>query len=406
MANLSSVHSQLIEMGHQYYMPNYNPRNIVFAEGLGSRLRDIDGNEFIDLSSGIGVNCLGHQNPEIVAALTKQAEKLWHTSNIYFSEPPIQLARELVEHTFAEKVFFCNSGAEANEAAIKLARKFASEHYPPNKRTILTFEGSFHGRTIATMTATAQPKYQSGFGPLPGGFRYCPINNTDKLQELFDEEICAVLIEPIQGEGGVVPAEPKFLQEARRLCDEFDAILIYDEIQSGMGRTGKLLAYEWVDNAEPDVATIAKALGAGMPIGATLAGARLADVFSFGSHGSTYGGNPVCCAVARVVLEKITKKSFQSEVVKKGEYMFERLNGINNQYHIFKEIRGRGMMVGAQFLDDRNIAADVNEACLEAKVLILQAGPNVLRFLPAMTIEIDELALAFDRVGNVLKKFA
>lgn len=406
MANLSSVHSQLIEMGHQYYMPNYNPRNIVFAEGFGSRLHDIDGNEFIDLSSGIGVNCLGHQNPEIVAAITKQAKKLWHTSNIYFSEPPIQLARELVEHTFAEKVFFCNSGAEANEAAIKLARKFASENYPQNKRTILTFEGSFHGRTMATMTATAQPKYQSGFEPLPGGFRYCPVNNTDRLRELFDEEICAVLIEPIQGEGGVVPAEPKFLQEARRLCDEFDAILIYDEVQSGMGRTGKLLAYEWVDNAEPDVATIAKALGAGMPIGATLAGSRLADVFSFGSHGSTYGGNPVCCAVARVVLEKITKKSFQSEVVKKGEYMFERLNGINNQYHIFKEIRGRGMMVGAQFLGDRNIAADVNEACLEAKVLILQAGPNVLRFLPAMTIEINELALAFDRVENVLKKFA
>ena len=392
-------------IGHKYYMPNYKPRNIVFVNGTGSILKDYSGKEYIDLASGIGVNCLGHKDSEIVEALTLQASKLWHTSNIYFSEPPIQLAQELVEQTFADQVFFCNSGAEANEAAIKLARKFSSETYPPEKRTIITFEGSFHGRTLATVTATAQPKYHAGFEPLPGGFRYCSFNDFESLQSQFDDDVCAVLVEPIQGEGGVVPISNEFLTEIRRLCDEHNALLILDEIQCGMGRTGKLLAYEWCDGIKPDIVTLAKALGAGMPIGATLATRQISKSLAYGSHGSTFGGNPMSCSVARVVLRRVTDPEFQNGVTKKGKYMRKCLDQINDELNLFSEIRGRGMMIGAVLKEDySNIASNVIDKCLEEGVLILQAGPNVLRFLPALTISTEELSEAFDRIRSALQQ--
>lgn len=392
-------------IGHKYYMPNYKPRNIVFVNGTGSILKDYSGKEYIDLASGIGVNCLGHKDSEIVEALTLQASKLWHTSNIYFSEPPIQLAQELVEQTFADQVFFCNSGAEANEAAIKLARKFSSETYPPEKRTIITFEGSFHGRTLATVTATAQPKYHAGFEPLPGGFRYCSFNDFESLQSQFDDDVCAVLVEPIQGEGGVVPISNEFLTEIRRLCDEHNALLILDEIQCGMGRTGKLLAYEWCDGINPDIVTLAKALGAGMPIGATLATRQISRSLGYGSHGSTFGGNPMSCSVARVVLRRVTDPEFQNGVTKKGQYMRNCLDQINDELNLFSEVRGRGMMIGAVLKEDySNIASNVIDKCLEEGVLILQAGPNVLRFLPALTISTEELSEAFDRIRSALQQ--
>ena len=392
-------------IGHKYYMPNYKPRNIVFVNGTGSILKDYSGKEYIDLASGIGVNCLGHKDSEIVEALTLQASKLWHTSNIYFSEPPIQLAQELVEQTFADQVFFCNSGAEANEAAIKLARKFSSETYPPEKRTIITFEGSFHGRTLATVTATAQPKYHAGFEPLPGGFRYCSFNDFESLQSQFDDDVCAVLVEPIQGEGGVVPISNEFLTEIRRLCDEHNALLILDEIQCGMGRTGKLLAYEWCDGIKPDIVTLAKALGAGMPIGATLATRQISKSLGYGSHGSTFGGNPMSCSVARVVLRRVTDPEFQNGVTKKGQYMRKCLDQINDELNLFSEIRGCGMMIGAVLKEDySNIASNVIDKCLEEGVLILQAGPNVLRFLPALTISTEELSEAFDRIRSALQQ--
>ena len=405
MDKVQYTQGDLARIGHKYYMPNYKPRNIVFVNGTGSILKDYSGKEYIDLASGIGVNCLGHKDPEIVEALTLQASKLWHTSNIYFSEPPIQLAQELVEQTFADQVFFCNSGAEANEAAIKLARKFSSETYPPEKRTIITFEGSFHGRTLATVTATAQPKYHAGFEPLPGGFRYCSFNDFESLQSQFDDDVCAVLVEPIQGEGGVVPISNEFLTEIRRLCDEHNALLILDEIQCGMGRTGKLLAYEWCDGIKPDIVTLAKALGAGMPIGATLATRQISKSLGYGSHGSTFGGNPMSCSVARVVLRRVTDPEFQNGVTKKGQYMRNCLDQINDELNLFSEIRGRGMMIGAVLKEDySNIASNVIDKCLEEGVLILQAGPNVLRFLPALTISTEELSEAFDRIRSALQQ--
>ena len=258
----------------------------------------------MDLGSGIGVNCLGHRNPEILAALTEQADRLWHTSNIYFTEPPVRLASEIVEKTFANRVFFCNSGAEANEAAIKVARKFAYDNFSSDKRTIITFTGSFHGRTIASVTATAQPKYHEGFGPLPGGFRYCEFNNIEHLNELFSSDVCAVMLEPIQGEGGIRPFATNFLRHVSRLCEDNQALLICDEVQCGMGRTGKLFAHSWAEDVVPDIVTVAKAFGGGLPIGATLLGPKLEETLSLGSHGSTFGGNPICCAVARVVFQE------------------------------------------------------------------------------------------------------
>lgn len=405
MDRVNYTQSDLANIGHKYYMPNYKPRSIVFVNGTGSVLKDYSGKEYIDLGSGIGVNCLGHKDPEIVEALTLQASKLWHTSNIYFSEPPIQLAQELVEQTFADQVFFCNSGAEANEAAIKLARKFSSETHPPEKRTIITFEGSFHGRTLATVTATAQPKYHAGFEPLPGGFRYCSFNDFESLQSQFDDDVCAVLVEPIQGEGGVVPINNEFLTEIRKLCDEHNALLILDEIQCGMGRTGKLLAYEWCDGVKPDIVTLAKALGAGMPIGAVLATGQISKSLAYGSHGSTFGGNPMSCSVARVVLRRVTDPEFQNGVTEKGQYMRKCLNQINDELNLFSEIRGRGMMVGAVLKEEfSNIASNVMDKCLEEGVLILQAGPNVLRFLPALTISTGELSEAFDRIRSALRQ--
>lgn len=405
MDKVNYTQSDLADIGHKCYMPNYKPRNIVFVNGKGSVLKDYSGKEYIDLGSGIGVNCLGHQDSEIVEALTSQASKLWHTSNIYFSEPPIQLAQELVEKTFADQVFFCNSGAEANEAAIKLARKFSSETYPPEKRTIISFEGSFHGRTLATVTATAQPKYHAGFEPLPGGFRYCSFNDVAGLQSQFDDDVCAVLVEPIQGEGGVVPIDNEFLTEIRRLCDEHNALLILDEIQCGMGRTGKLLAYEWCDGIKPDIVTLAKALGAGMPIGAMLATGQISESLAYGSHGSTFGGNPISCSVARVVLRRVTDPEFQNAVTEKGRYMRKCLNQINDELNLFSEIRGRGLMIGAVFKEEfSNVASDAIDQCLEEGVLVLQAGPNVLRFLPAMTISTEELSEAFNRIGSALRQ--
>lgn len=244
--------TELIAEGVRCYLPNYQPREIILDHGKGSRLWDRDGKEYIDLGAGIAVNSLGHANPDLLAALHSQAEKLWHTTNIYYTEPAILLAQELVEATFADQVFFCNSGAEANEAAIKLARKRASKSSPPDQREIITFSGSFHGRTLATVTATAQPKYHEGFEPLPAGFRYCPFNDFEAVTSLFNDNVCAVLVEPIQGEGGVTPAAPGFLSHLRSLCDQHNALLIYDEVQCGMGRTGRLFAHQWEAEAQPE----------------------------------------------------------------------------------------------------------------------------------------------------------
>ncbi|MBF0351634.1 MAG: aspartate aminotransferase family protein [SAR324 cluster bacterium] len=394
----SSMTHDLVAKGEKYYLPVYSPQKFILSHGRGSRLWDTDGREYIDMSAGISVNSLGHQHPELVAAFKEQGEKLWHISNLYYSEPAIRLAEELVSLSFAERVFFANSGAEANEAAIKIARKYASAHFAEDKREIITFQGSFHGRTITTVSATAQPKYQKGFAPLTGGFVYCNLNDRNAVDQAISEKTCAVLIEPIQGEGGINISDLQFLEHLRQLCDQYKALLIFDEIQCGMGRTGKLFAYEWT-TVIPDIMTLAKALGGGLPLGAVLTTNQFASVFSPGDHGSTFGGNPVMCAVARAALKVINSRETLKNVEKQGATLKARLQEMNKKYDMFSEIRGQGLIVGAE-LKGRflNHAPEINHACHQQGVMILQAGKNVLRFLPPLNISDEELNTGLERM--------
>lgn len=393
----------LIHKGQRYFVPNYKPREMILDHGQGSRLWDLEGKEYIDLGAGIAVNALGHQHPALVRALESQTRKLWHTSNIYFTEPAIRLAEALVESCCAERVYFCNSGAEANEAAIKLARKYASLHHPPEKREIISFEGSFHGRTLAAVTATAQPKYHQGFEPLPGGFRYCAFNDIDAVAAMIStERTCAVLVEPVQGEGGVIPADPEYLQALRKLCDAHQALLITDEIQCGMGRIGHFWAHAWA-GIEPDVITLAKALGCGVPIGAMMAGKKVAETLQFGSHGSTFGGNPLACAVALAAVQELAKPELLARVHAVGQRLREALENLGQRTGLFQEVRGLGLMLGAVLSEDwRGKAGELSELARQHGVLILQAGPDVLRFLPPLVISDEELDTGLARLAAAL----
>lgn len=401
----SAATQKLLETGRDYYIPNYKPRDMVLDYGKGARVWDTDGNEYIDLGAGIAVCSLGHQEPDMVEALTNQAKKLWHTSNIFFTEPPIRLAEELVEAAdFAKRVYFCNSGTEANEAAIKLVRKYAANNgRDADHREIITFTGSFHGRSLAAVTATAQPKYQEGYEPLPGGFTYVPYNDFEAVEAAVSSKTCAIMVEPLQGEGGIVPAAPGFMKHLRQLCDKHDALLLLDEIQCGMGRTGKLFAYEH-DNIQPDVMTLAKALGGGIPIGAMLVGDKAAETFQFGSHGSTFGGNPIMAAVARVALKKIRSEQVMRNVEKQSDAIRSALEEMNRELGLFTEIRGRGLMIGAALTEAwHGKAGELSETCRRYGVLVLVAGPNVLRFLPPLNITDEELRTGMARVKAGLK---
>ncbi len=395
----------LVKMGQTYFTPNYKPREMILDHGKGSRLWDMDGNEYIDFGAGIAVCSLGHQDEDLLEALTAQSRKLWHTSNIFFTEPSIRLAQALVDAVpFAERVYFCNSGAEANEAAIKLIRKWATaQGRAPHQREIITFAGSFHGRTMATVTATAQPKYQQGYEPLPGGFVYCgKYNDMDALRACVTENTCAILIEPVQGEGGVVPAKPGYLQEIRALCDEMGILLAFDEIQCGMGRTGTLFAHMG-EGVEPDIMTIAKALGGGLPIGALLAGKKVAEIFDFGSHGSTFGGNPVMCAVALAALRKINTPELLAQVVAMEAALRAGLNEMNEELGLFTEVRGKGLMIGAPLAQEFcGKSGALSEICRRFGALVLVAGPDVLRFVPPLTITPEEMEEGLARVKMAL----
>ena len=315
MARDASV-EELLGLGRDVLLPVYRQREMILERGQGARVWDSEGREYVDFGAGIAVCSLGHCNPELSAALVEQAGRLWHTSNVFYSEPPLRLAQELVAASrFAERAFLCNSGAEANEAAIKLVRKWAAAHgRGPERRVIVTFRGSFHGRTLAAVTATAQPKYQEGFEPLPGGFRYVDFNDIAQLEAaMAGGDVAAVMLEPVQGEGGVMPAAPGYLQAVRALCDRHEALLVLDEIQCGMGRSGELFAH-WQDGVTPDIVTLAKALGGGMPIGALLAGPKVAQAMQFGAHGTTFGGNPLAAAVARVALRRLGSAEIAANV--------------------------------------------------------------------------------------------
>lgn len=401
--------ASLLEIGRERYVPVYKPRAMVLDHGRGSRLWDKAGKEYVDLAGGIAVCALGHADPELIDALTTQAGKLWHTSNVFNSEPPLRLAEELVTASrFAERVFLCNSGAEANEAAIKLVRKHAaSKGRPPDKRVIVTARGSFHGRTLAAVTATAQPKYQEGYEPLPGGFRYVDFNDLAQLQAaMVHGDVCAVMLEPVQGEGGVMPAAVGYLQGVRTLCNQHDALLVLDEIQCGMGRTGPIFAH-WADNVVPDVVTLAKALGGGIPIGAMLVGSQAAETLQFGAHGTTFGGNPLAAAVARVALRRIASEDIAANVARQSQAIRDGLQAINAELNVFAEIRGRGLMLGAVLnAAFAGRAGEILDAAASHGLLLLQAGPDVLRFVPALNITDDDIAEGLQRLRLALGDIA
>ncbi|MDE2308107.1 MAG: acetylornithine/succinylornithine family transaminase [Xanthomonadaceae bacterium] len=400
--------TRLIDLGKRYWLPVYKPRELILDHGKAARVWDTEGRDYVDFGAGIAVNALGHQDPDLLAALTTQAHKLWHSSNVFYTEPPLRLAEELVGASgFAERVFLCNSGAEANEAAIKLVRKWAAaQGRDADKRVIVTFKGSFHGRTLATVTATAQPKYQEGYEPLPGGFRYLDFNDADALAAAFTAgDIAAVMLEPVQGEGGVLPAAPGFLRRVRELCDAHGALLVLDEIQCGMGRTGTLFAHVQ-DGVKPDIVTLAKALGCGFPIGAMLAGPKVAEVMQYGAHGTTFGGNPMAAAVARAALRKLASPEVLANVAAQAQALRDGLAAIDAELQVFDEVRGRGLMIGAALAQAyRGKAGEILDHAAAHGLLLLQAGPDVLRFVPPLTIGADELAEGLQRLRAALVAF-
>lgn len=388
--------SRLIELSQQYLMPTYNRYPVIFTRGLGANLWDNDGKQYLDFVSGLAVCNLGHCHPAVVAAIQQQSQELFHVSNLYHIRPQIELARKLVDNSFADKAFFCNSGAEANEAAIKLTRRYAWQKWEGKRYKIITFNKSFHGRTMATITATAQSKFHQGFVPLLKGFTYVPFNDLNALESAIDDQTAAVLVEPIQAEGGVNMPGDGFLEGVRRICDDHDILLILDEVQTGMGRTGKLFGYQQ-HQLEPDIMTLAKGLGNGVPIGATLAKEEIAQAFNPGTHASTFGGNPLVCSAALAVLNTILEGDLLENCRQMGQYLEKALTHLKDKYGLIKDVRGRGLIWGMEL--DRSVTPLIN-ACLEEGVLIISAGENVLRFLPPLIVKQEHI----DRMAGVLDK--
>ncbi|AZN35376.1 aspartate aminotransferase family protein [Iodobacter ciconiae] len=386
----------------QVMVPNYAPAPFIPVKGLASRLWDQEGREYVDFSSGIAVTSLGHLHPELTAVLHEQADQLWHLSNGFTNEPALRLAQRLIDATFAERVFFCNSGAEANEAALKLARRYAVDHFSSDKDQIIACAQSFHGRTLFTVSVGGQPKYAEGFGPTPGGISHVPFNDLAAIEAMISDKTCAVIVEPVQGEGGVIPATQEYLRALRALCDKHNALLIFDEVQIGVGRSGSLYAYMHY-GVTPDILTSAKALGNGLPIGAMLTTAKIASAFVVGTHGSTYGGNPLVTAVADKVIELINTPAVLNGVKHRNKLLVDGLNQINAKHSVFKEIRGSGLLIGAELapvLQGR--AKDVVTLGAKHGVVLLMAGPNVLRLLPSLVISEADLAEGLRRLETVI----
>ena len=377
---------------NEVMVPNYAPSDIIPVRGAGSRIWDQQGKEYLDFSCGIAVTALGHCHPKLVSVLSEQAGKLWHLSNVMTNEPALRLARKLTEATFADRVFFCNSGGEANEAAFKLARRFGNTQ-SPRKNQIIAFYNAFHGRTLFTVSVGGQAKYTQGFEPLPGNIKHLPFNDLAALEAAISDDTCAVVLEPVQGEGGILPAEKAFLEGARRLCDRHKALLIFDEVQTGMGRSGKLYAYQHY-GVTPDVLTSAKGLGGGFPIGAMLCTRAAAEVLQFGTHGSTYGGNPLGCAVAEAVLDIVNEPALLAGVESRAAHLRAGLDAIGKRHGLFEPARGMGLLIGVPMKDEwKGRAKEVVNAGLRHGLWALVAGPDVLRVAPSLIIEeadIDE----------------
>ena len=390
----------------QYLVPNYAPAAFVPVRGLGSRVWDQSGRELIDFAGGIAVNALGHCHPALVKALTEQANTLWHISNVFTNEPTLRLAHKLVDATFAERVFFCNSGAEANEAAFKLARRVAHDRFGPEKYEIIAALNSFHGRTLFTVNVGGQSKYSDGFGPKITGITHVPFNDLDALKAAISDKTCAVVLEPIQGEGGVLPADKAYLEGARALCDQHNALLVFDEVQSGMGRSGELFTYMHY-GVTPDILSSAKSLGGGFPIGAMLTTTELAKHLAVGTHGTTYGGNPLACAVAEAVLDIVNTPEVLQGVKAKSEQFKQRLQAIGERYGMFAEVRGLGLLLGCVLNDAwKGKAKAVLDAAAAEGVLVLQASPDVVRFAPSLVVEEADIVDGLDRFERAVAKLA
>ncbi len=387
----------LMKLSERYIAPTYSRFPVLLIRGKGTRVWDAEGKEYLDFVAGLAVCNLGHCHPKVVKAIQEQAERLIHVSNFYYIEPQIQLAALLCKHSFADKVFFCNSGAEANEGAIKLARKYAKEKMEGNRYEILTMEQSFHGRTLATLTATGQEKYQRGYGPLVPGFRYVPFNNIEALEKAIDEKTCAVMLEPIQGEGGVRIPSDGYLKAVRKICDEKGILLIFDEVQVGMGRTGRLFAYQH-ENVEPDVMTLAKSLAGGVPIGALLIRKGIAEVFQPGDHASTFGGNPLATAAGVAALSALLEEGMLENCKKVGDYFLSRLMEMKTRFPFIRQVRGKGLILGVELTMD---GASIVKEMMKRGFLINCTMGNVLRFLPPLIItkeEVDQMLEALEEV--------
>ncbi|HCM5312997.1 aspartate aminotransferase family protein [Klebsiella pneumoniae] len=385
-------------------LPIYAPAEFIPVKGKGSRVWDQQGKEYIDFAGGIAVTALGHCHPALVAALHQQGETLWHTSNVFTNEPALRLGRKLVEATFAERVVFMNSGTEANETAFKLARHYAVTRHSPYKTKIIAFHNAFHGRSLFTVSVGGQPKYSDGFGPKPADIVHVPFNDLQAVKAVMDDHTCAVVVEPIQGEGGVTAATPAFLQGQRELCDQHQALLVFDEVQCGMGRTGSLFAYMHY-GVTPDILTSAKALGGGFPVSAMLTTHEIASAFHAGSHGSTYGGNPLACAVANAAFDLINTPAVLDGVSAKRELFVKHLQRLDAEFDLFSDIRGMGLLIGAELKPQhKGRARDFLYAAADAGVMVLNAGPDVMRFVPSLIIDEQDITEGMARFAQAVAK--
>ena len=389
-------------MADRYMFNTYSRYPITIVKGKGTRVWDHTGKEFIDFVAGIAVCALGHSSSVVTEALSRQSRELVHVSNLYYTKPQVELARVLVENSFADRVFFCNSGAEANEAAIKLARKYSHDRFGDGRHVIISMANSFHGRTMATISATGQSKVKKGFSPLLDGFRFVPFNDIDALKMAIDDTVCAVILEPIQGEGGVVCPEQGYLEDVRGLCSERNILLILDEVQVGMGRTGRLFAHQHF-NIKPDIMTLAKALGNGLPIGAMLSTEDIASSFGPGTHASTFGGTPLVSAVAKAVVETIINDGWIEHTDKMGRYFLDKCQELKSRYHFIRDVRGLGLIIGMEL--DRP-AGSVVEECMKRGLLINCTQDRVLRFIPPLIIQKEEIDILIENLDDIFSKMA
>jgi len=389
-----------------YMLPVYSPVNMIPDRGEGSRVWDREGREFIDFAGGIAVSALGHGHPSLLEALKTQADKIWHLSNVYTNEPSLKLAKWLVEHTFADKVFFCSSGGEANEAAFKLARRYGHDLFGEHKSKIISFRNSFHGRTYFTVSVGGQPKYSQGFGPAIEGIVHADFNDLDSVRALIDDDTCAIVVEPVQGEGGITSATPEFLHGLRELCDEYEALLVFDEVQCGAGRTGTLYTYMQYD-VVPDILTTAKAIGGGVPLAAMITTDDVGKVFSMGAHGSTYGGNPLATAVGLAAMKTIAEPDVLDGIAERRALFEQHLAKLNERFNLFREVRGKGLLVGVELTEAyHGRARDIMAAAIDEGLMMLVAGPDVLRFTPSLVISPQEINEGMIRLERALNRIA